>query len=141
LSFNYFVLFIFVIILQSCAINKYDKQGNRKGKWKIYWDDTQLQSQGKYKEGWQKGVWKYYDQQGHLAQKQTHHKDKTIDIVYYFPNGKIESKGKARIKEDEKGDIQFFWYNQWLFYNADGSFKTEKYYLEGQVMEVEEFTK
>ncbi len=68
----------------------------------------QIQSRGKYKKGWQKGVWKYYDQQGHLAQKQTHHKDKTIDIVYYYPNGKIESYGKARIKLDEKENIHFF---------------------------------
>jgi hypothetical protein len=139
---NKLLLFLFcTIALKACTINKFDKQGNRIGKWKIYWNDKQIQSKGKYKKGWQKGVWKYYDQQGHLVQKQTHHKDKTIDIVYYYPNGKIESYGKARIKLDEKENIHFFWYDQWLFYHADGTLKTEKYYLEGQAMEGEEFTK
>jgi antitoxin component YwqK of YwqJK toxin-antitoxin module len=129
------------LIFQACRINKFDKLGNRTGKWKSYWNEQQLQAKGKYKAGWQKGVWKYYDQQGQLAQLQKHHKDKTIEIVYYYPNGQIESTGKARIQLDDMGNIQFFWYDKWLFYNTNGSLKTEKYYLEGQAMEGEEFTK
>lgn len=138
---KYGLIFIAPLAFQACSINKFDKLGNRIGKWKSYWDEKQLQSKGKYKAGWQKGVWKYYNQEGYLAQKQTHHKDKTIEIVYYYPNGHIESTGKAKIQLDEKGNIHFFWYDKWLFYNADGSFKTEKYYLEGQAMEGEEYTK
>jgi antitoxin component YwqK of YwqJK toxin-antitoxin module len=130
-----------ITLFGACAINKFDKQGNRVGKWKSYWDDQQIQAIGKYKAGWQKGVWKYYDQQGNLSQTQRHFKDKTIDIVYLYPNGKIESRGKAKIQIDEQGNIQFFWFDQWLFYNADGTLKNEKYYLEGQAMEGEEYTK
>ncbi len=82
-----------------------------------------------------KGVWKYYDQQGNLAQKQMHFKNKTMDITYYHPNGNIESKGKAKINVDKKGNIHFFCFDKWLFYNADGTLKQEKYYLEGQALE------
>ena len=129
------------LLLNACAINKFDKHGNRIGKWKSYWDDKKVQAVGKYKKGWQKGVWKYYDQAGHLAQKQRHYKDKTIDIVYYHSNGNIESRGKAKIQVDEKGNIHFFWFDKWLFYDVNGNLKTEKYYLEGQAMEEENYTK
>jgi antitoxin component YwqK of YwqJK toxin-antitoxin module len=140
-AFKIFVVCMQLLILLACGVNKFDKQGNRKGKWKSYWNNQQVQAVGKYKNDWQKGVWRFYDEQGRLIQKQKHYKDRTMDIFYYYPNGSIESTGKAKIKYDEKGNIQYFWYNKWLFYNADGSFKTEKYYLEGQVMEEEQLTK
>ena len=53
--FNCLILFVaHVFILGACTINKFDKQGNRIGKWKNYWDDKQIQAIGKYKKGWQK---------------------------------------------------------------------------------------
>lgn len=64
-----------------------------------------------------------------------------MDITYYHENGIIESQGKAKIHVDEIGNIKFFWFDKWLFYNEDGSYKSEKYYLEGQAMEGEELTK
>lgn len=129
------------LLLQACKINQFDRHGNRKGKWISYWNDTQIQAKGKYKAGWQKGVWKYYDQQGQLRQKQIHHKNKIIDITYYHANGFIDSQGKAKIHVDDNGNIQFFWFDKWLFYNPNGTLKAEKYYLEGQAMESEELTK
>ena len=53
--FNCLILFFaHVLILGECTINKFDKQSNRIGKWKNYWDDKQIQAIGKYKKGWQK---------------------------------------------------------------------------------------
>lgn len=129
------------LALLSCGINKFDKQGNRKGKWKSYWNDQQIQAIGKYKKGWQKGIWKYYNINGDLEQVQVHRSDKTISITYFYPNGNIESKGEAKIVVDEKQNIQYYWYGIWTFYHLDGSIKNQKHYLEGQAMEEENLTK
>lgn len=115
-------------------INKYDKEGNRKGFWKHYWDDQgHLQRKGRYKKGVETKTWKYFDLDGSLVKKEKY--NKSHDIIYitnYYSRRKIESMGKACLVNEADSTLHFYWTGLWNFYNRDGTLNHTEMYERGK---------
>ncbi len=126
----FLLLFFPPLLSYSQKTNRF-KNKNQHGKWITYHDSakTSVDAIGRYKKGYQKGVWKYYSEQGFLDKKEIHRFGK-IKISYYFPSGKIKKQGKAKIVVEEK-IIHFFFYGDWYVYDSIGTLLKKQFYKEG----------
>ena len=94
--------------------NKYD------GLW-ISWSDSsgkKIESKGHYKDGHERGVWRYFYEDG-TPRKIERYSKKGISTKYYYPNGKMKSKGKA-IVDYEEDFLHYYYQGEWTYYNEDG---------------------
>lgn len=127
----FFILFSFYSFFSFAQnINRY-KHNERQGRWIIYQDSTnkQIDNIGRYRKGIPKGTWKYYDSQGHLIKKEKYLFGK-IKTNYYYPNGRIQKQGMARILISEKV-LHYFYYGDWLTYDTNGVLITKQVYKDG----------
>jgi antitoxin component YwqK of YwqJK toxin-antitoxin module len=118
-------------------INKLDKKKRREGNWEFYWDETtkEVSSKGKFRNGKQIGTWKYYSQAGKLERvEKNKFLSKKIKTVQYYPNGKIEKKGMAKVVVDAEY-INYFWVGDWKCYDEAGNFVKVEKYVNGELVE------
>ncbi len=83
---------------RSERINRSDKQGNKQGSWKYFWDNDNLRLEGSYLNNKKHGFFKYYDEDGNFlyVEKYTHDQldedakeTKQMDKrTTYHPNGR-----------------------------------------------------
>jgi len=92
----------------------------RTGLWVTYWDtsNTIRESKGRYKNGNERGVWRYFFQDGKLREKEAY-RFQRIRTTTYFPNGKIESKGYAKLIKDGN-NLHYYRYGEWKKFSEDG---------------------
>ena len=108
------------------------KHGERHGLWIIYNDagKTMVQSRGRYKKGNEKGVWRYYNENRKIRKKEVY-RFKKIKTINYFPDGKVNNEGKARlVKEGE--NLHFYYYGDWKYYSEDGKLSKIVTYEKGK---------
>jgi hypothetical protein len=127
-----FLLAFLLLPLLSCSqhINRYRHQ-EKQGKWIIYHDsaETKIDNVGRYRRGNPKGKWKFYDEAGYLTKTELY-RFRTISTAYYYPNGKIRKKGKA--KQVEEGLILHYYYDgYWMLYDSTGSPVRKQLYQKG----------
>lgn len=108
--------------------NKYD------GLW-ISWSDSlgrQVGSKGRFKEGKEVGVWKYYFDDGTLRRIERYSR-KGIATKYYYPNGHLKSKGKAIVAYEEEL-LHYYYQGEWLYYDEEGKITQRITYDHGDVV-------
>jgi len=111
-------------------INRY-KNLERQGLWIVYQDSTkkQIDNIGRYRKGIPKGLWKYYDSEGNLIKKERTVFRK-IYTTFYYPNGAVKKKGKAKIVIEESV-IHYFYYGNWRVYDSTGQLIKKQFYTNG----------
>lgn len=90
--------------------NRTDGKGRRQGEWRDYYTNGQLRYEGRFKNDLCKGVFKYYDEQGHL--KATNEFDKSGEKALnktYAPNGRMIATGNY-VNQKKEG--------VWKYYDA-----------------------
>lgn len=118
-------------------VNRTDKEGNRHGFYRLYWDDKYKipMNNGRFKHGKEVGKWMYYDHEGNL-QKTERHKKNHILIKEYYPSGKLHKKGKAHFIENEK-ELHFYYHRDFKIYDERGKWIAIEWYYKGQLMSIE----
>lgn len=123
------LLFPIFLILSIAAysqdeINKYDSNGKRHGEWKGYYknDPSQLQFEGFFEHGREKGVFKFYQPglKKPAAIKLFSPNSDTVEVTFLTQKGKAISKGKMKGQERV---------GQWIYFhnNSDKLMMTENY--------------
>lgn len=135
-----FILTILVLVCgtsHSQRLNRYDKKGQRQGRWVVYLDSAKtLKSiEGRYKHGNAVGKFHYYNMQGQLERKEIT-RFKILRTTMYYPDGTIRLKGKARI-ENLTDKIHYYFYGKWLYYDKQGKLLKYCYYEKGILVRTE----
>lgn len=110
------------------------KEGLRKGNWKIYFDDEKqhLISEGRFKDGKEVGVWKFYMYDGSMYKREKCLKRK-LKTTLYYNNGEKESKGRAKM--DNSGEfLHYYWYGKWKQYSENGKLQALQFYENGEMV-------
>lgn len=94
------------ILVSREIINRFDRNGNRQGKWKFFYDDGNLQLEGFYRNDLRHGFFKQYSREGVLLSVLKFEEGKlvadapelvTLDLRYdYYPSGKVKSVGSYK---------------------------------------------
>ncbi len=133
-KFLFSVLFIvFSFFGFSQPTNKYNKYGERTGKWVTYIDDAKKikSMQGRYRNG--KSVGKnYYYSEGILERKEIC-RFKKMKTTFYYPSGNIKRKGNARI-DNTKTEIHYYFYGTWKSYKETGELEKISIFEKGKLM-------
>ncbi|MGI4871304.1 MAG: toxin-antitoxin system YwqK family antitoxin [Janthinobacterium lividum] len=113
--------------------NRVDRQGERQGRWVIYYDDahTQLQLKARYRHGRSVGRWRHYAIAGYCERREHFRRQGYIDITDYHPNGQLWYQGRARLVSEPTG-LHYYWYGDWVIYSADGALEKVEAYDHGQ---------
>lgn len=94
----------------------------REGKWEFWHQNGQKMAAGEYKGGKKVGLHELWDERGNLVEEEIWNPDGTQlerkRVVFYHPNGKIQSEGEL----DEKGRRK----GLWKIWYADGSKQREE---------------
>ena len=98
-------------------VNQLDENGKKHGYWIEYMDSSHedISGKGSFEHGRETGKWKHYHFNGKRRLKYKYMKD-DIKVKYYYPNGRLEQKGRARIEYSKK-DVHYFWEGEWRFYD------------------------
>ncbi|ALJ00828.1 toxin-antitoxin system YwqK family antitoxin [Rufibacter tibetensis] len=119
--------------------NKTDKDGNRKGKWRSFYDHkpAQLMYKGRYRKGREHGTWKTYSDNGMLERLEIYDpKNKRIRTTFYHPNGKVSHEGMAFLFE-EKSLLMYKWHGDWNYYDSTGTWRGWKSFNRGKALSAE----
>ena len=137
----YFLTALFCFcILTSCSlfINRTDKNKERHGKWKHYYDEKTVHRKGKYKHGLEIGVWKYYDVNGNLSKMEKYNKARdTIFTSTYFADKKLESNGQALLVYETDSIMHYYWQGTWFYFNKQGDTLKKVWYEKGNAIKGE----
>jgi hypothetical protein len=129
-----FLLQLITISLFSQHKNKFNKQGERTGKWVIYIDEQKKikSMEGKYSHGKSVGKSLYYSNNGTLERKEIS-RFKKIKTTFYYPNLNIKLKGNARI--DNIDTLHYYFYGKWKSYNEQGGLEKISIYQKGKLIQ------
>ena len=120
--------------------NRLNKHGQRTGKWIVYSDSTKTikSTEARYRKG--KNVGKsYYYTNGILERKEIN-RFKKLKTTIYYPNGKKNLTGQARI-EDLPDKIHYYFYGTWKYYDEEGKLIKYGYFEKGKLVRSEFVTK
>ena len=133
------LIFAIIFLITSCTTTKTtliengrEGKGNLKnnlkqGKW-IFYKDGKINSIGNYSKNKMDGIWRYYHPNEKLHQKGKFVNDKQNGIWnYYFESG--EFMGEGELVNDLEVGI-------WKWYHKNGKLYTERYYEDGNLMEI-----
>lgn len=115
----------------SCAVHPVNqlKNGKKDGKWEYKNKNTAIYSRGKYKEGVEVGVWKYY--QGKELWKRERYKGNISYVKLYYPGGRVSSKGQTQLDITDK-EIHWYYTGDWKYYNERGKQTGVRSYQKGK---------
>lgn len=113
-------------------VNQVDENGKKHGYWIEYMDSkhVDISGKGKFEHGRETGKWTHYHFNGKRRLKYKYLKD-DIKVKYYYPNGRLEQKGRARIEYSEE-DTHYFWEGEWRFYDEKRKLQKIMMYEEGK---------
>ncbi|WP_207430141.1 toxin-antitoxin system YwqK family antitoxin [Sabulibacter ruber] len=119
--------------------NQVDKDGNRKGRWRAYYDHKpgQLMYTGRFKKGKETGTWKTYSENGKLERLEKYEpRLNRIKTTFYHPNGKVSHQGMAYLFQ-EKNLLMYKWHGDWHYYDSTGVWRGWKSFSRGLSMSPE----
>ena len=103
--------------------NTFNEIGQREGVWSDYHENGIIKYEGKFINGKEVGVFKYYDYSGNIAIKLNYlDAGVTSTAILYYPNGSIKSQGNYF--HQKKNDV-------WIYYNSLGQKIFKEHYLRG----------
>lgn len=113
-------------------INSYNSNKKPHGRWIYFYnkENNKVQSKGRYRNGNPVGQWIMYYEDGSKYIKKRYFRKKTHE-VWYFPNGKIESRGWSKLLLDDPVEINYYWDGKWRFYNENGKLTSILVYSKG----------
>ena len=116
----------------SCSkhVNQY-KDGRKNGKW-TYKSKPGGYSVGKYRKGIEKGTWKYFEQD--KLYRVERHRGNTSSIKFYYPGGRISSKGETRM-DTTLTDVHWYYHGKWTYYNERGKVTEIRTYEKGKIVD------
>lgn len=123
----------FITIVLSAQTNKY-RNKLRHGLWIKYHDsvNSKIESKGRYKNGLQKGKWEFYNQDG-ICVKKEKFKRKKIKVELFYPNGKLQKRGIARLELTDSL-YRYYFTGEWRCYNRKGELEKLEYYEKGHMI-------
>lgn len=72
------------------AVGIIDREGNREGKWEVFYSDGSVQTKGAYKNGMREGEWQFLFQDGRIEQKGNYSKGRKNGVwFFYYSDGSI----------------------------------------------------
>ena len=80
------ILFLFLIFIANSCLNKFDKSGNKHGKWKTEINNGEFISYENYQNGKKVGMWEIYDSLRNKVQENHYFSDSLESIVFYKEN-------------------------------------------------------
>ena len=103
------------------------KNGQKAGNWTIT-KDGKIFGIGRYKNGKEDGIWKYYYPNGSLHQKGKFINGKGNGLwKYYYSDGNFVGEGEQI--NDKQIDL-------WKWYHKNGKIYTERFYEDGKLLEI-----
>jgi len=129
------LLWLPLLGLAACAINRLDHAGNRQGRWRTYHDPakTQLQTTGRYRHNHFVGRWRYYTSTGELERRERFGRHGASLLTYYYPNGHVWKRGTVQLLETARAN-RYFWTGDWQIFNPDGTLQQVETYEQGKLM-------
>lgn len=129
-----FLLQLITINLFSQHKNKFNKRGERTGKWIIFIDEQKKikSMEGKFNNGKPVGKSLYYSNNGILERKEIC-RFKKIKTIFYYPTQNIKLKGNARI--DNLDTLHYYFYGKWKSYNEHGELEKISIYQKGKLIQ------
>ena len=126
------VFLLVTLFLMSCSkhVNQY-KAGKKSGKW-VYKNKTDGYSTGRYRNGVEKGIWKYFE--SNKLYRIERHKGNISSVKFYYPNRKISSKGQTRMDANST-EIHWYYYGKWTYYNERGKITEIRTYEKGKMID------
>ncbi len=137
--FLYFFFLLSFIGCKTAPINqKVDKK--RVGIWVEQYeiDSTKYKSIGVYKKDNPIKKWRYYTN-GVINKKEVYRKN-ICNVTNYYPNGKIQSKGKTKLIINSK-ETHWFYFGDWKYYDNDGKISITRKYENGELIAEQKSTK
>lgn len=127
-------------------VGSFNKDGNKNGLWKSFYDNNILKSEENYSNGKSDGFLKYYDDSAKLTEEYIFKNDilqeykaykpngeiifqnkkdgkRDYDILQYYPNGNMKKEGKIRNGNSD---------GVWKYYNLNGYISEETPYVDGK---------
>ena len=106
--------------------NTYNSNQKPHGKWVYLNKNTNsIQAKGTYKNGVPVGRWFIFDENGNKFIIKKYRRRRTRE-VWFYPNGKVESKGWSKLISDDPKEINYYWEGIWKFYNEKGKLIQKK---------------
>lgn len=134
------ILLCRIDLIYSQTLNRYNKMGQRTGRWVTYEDSSKTirSFKGKYRKGNPVGTCHYY-YNNHIEkiEKNRHRKIKT---TFYYPNGIINSKGIAKL-DNSDSSLHYYFYGRWKYFDEKGKLMKCIYYKKGQIIKTTYFDK
>ena len=119
--------FLFSDYVNGQKINKFDKNKKRTGVWKKYYPNKRIRYEGKFKNGKEVGVFKFYDittSKHPVIIKTFFEANDSVFVQFYTIKGKLQSEGVL----DGKKRI-----GSWQYYFPNGELMSEESYKEGKL--------
>lgn len=91
------------VFIRQERINRKDKQGDRQGVWKTFYDDRTVQSEGRYDDNLKDGYWKEYSPKGLLLQTYKYEKGELITDAEEIADLEVEEE----YYPDSDGQLRF----------------------------------
>lgn len=128
---------LFPLSIMCQRLNRYNKQGERKGRWVVYLDSAKTikSMEGRFRNGNSVGKAFYYTMDGKLERKEIS-RFKKLKTTFYYPNGTVHLKGKARL-DDNPEKIHYYFYGKWKHYDSTGRLVKYRYYEKGKLVKTE----
>lgn len=125
------IILLASVFFTSCAgrpVNQY-KNGKKDGKWIYQNKKTDGYSRGKYQLGTETGTWKYYE--GKKLARRERYKNNMADVKFYYPNGKISSRGQTRF-DTTATELHWYYTGDWKYYNQRGKLTEIRTFVKGK---------
>ncbi|PBQ33295.1 hypothetical protein CNR22_16440 [Sphingobacteriaceae bacterium] len=135
--FLFLLLILFCDLSYSQKLNRFNKHGQRTGKWITYNDSakTSKSIEGRYRNGNPKGTFYFYTLDGTLERKEVS-RFKILKTTFYYPDKKIQFKGQARI-DNETDKVHYYFFGKWKYYDTTGQVLKYVYYEKGRQVKTE----
>ncbi|OUL60043.1 hypothetical protein [Flavobacterium sp. AJR] len=118
---RYILLLIYITLLSGCKSNPINQKIDKKkeGVWiDIYTQDSvTYKSFEYYRKDEPVKKWKSYV--NNTLYKTEKYQGNSCKVKYYYPNGKLQSKGKTKLEKNQE-QIHWFYYNDWKYYDTAG---------------------
>ena len=127
-SFSILFTFLFIGIASAQEINQTNKNGERVGLWKKYYNNQRIRYEGQFENGKEVGVFKFYSAASSdfpVVIKTYNSNNYETEVQFFTEKGVLESEGKMVEKER---------IGKWLYYHTDGkTVMIEEHYVNNQL--------
>jgi len=118
-------LFLSTIDVNAQKTNQFDVHKKRTGVWKKYYKNKKIRYVGQFKNGKEIGTFRFYDKTSSsfpIAIKEFYTNSDSVNVSYFFLNGKLKTKGMFL----ERNRI-----GKWTYFFENGKVLSEESYKDG----------